>query len=127
MQLQQCDGSDKITLHGLWPQWAEDCSGPEFDVDTISDLPMKSDWPSCPGHHSSNQEFWAHEWKTHGTCTGMSEHAYFSKTLSLYEANVDSCSSSDCRICFDSDFNVVDESSCERSLKQEVPAVHKTP
>ena len=41
------------------------------------------------------------EWSKHGTCSKMSQHAYFSKALSLVKQYRGSCESgSSCDICF---------------------------
>ncbi|CAK9216800.1 unnamed protein product [Sphagnum jensenii] len=64
--------------------------GPNFDfyffVQMIKDLTeeLNLHWNklSCPS--SNNSPFWNHEWSKHGTCSGLTEHAYFKTALNLY-------------------------------------------
>lgn len=109
MRLQNVKGcTDGWTLHGLWPQWGESCSREKFDYNEISDLADKLNeyWPSCNG---SSKDFWSHEWEKHGTCSGMSQHDYFSKALELVQQYRDQCtdtnSGGDCDICFPKDLS----------------------
>jgi len=94
MGLQQCKGSMVWTLHGLWPQ-KENCGGEDFDESEISDLltEMETYWLSCPEYSSSNKEFWSHEWSKHGSCSGLSQHEFFSDGLSLRSKYVSLCES----------------------------------
>ena len=41
--------SGRTTIHGLWPQWAEDCSGDSFDINQLAPIEptMIQVWPSC--------------------------------------------------------------------------------
>lgn len=80
---QVCYG--RHTIHGLWPQWANNCPGPAFNIRALSSLTNKlnNDWPSCVGT-GGNVAFWQHEWEKHGTCSKLSLQSYFSTTLSLY-------------------------------------------
>eukprot|EP00440_Ansanella_granifera_P068019 gb/GFBE01073788.1/.p1 GENE.gb/GFBE01073788.1/~~gb/GFBE01073788.1/.p1 ORF type:complete len:151 (+),score=31.89 gb/GFBE01073788.1/:1-453(+) len=107
LRLQKCRGSDQWTIHGLWAEWNNGCSGPEFDESQISSIEdqLKQSWPSCYGE--STAEFWGHEWSKHGTCSGLSEAAYFQKALDLKDKYVDSCNGDkgDCSICFSKDFS----------------------
>eukprot|EP00297_Palpitomonas_bilix_P018876 CAMPEP_0113880166 /NCGR_PEP_ID=MMETSP0780_2-20120614/7635_1 /TAXON_ID=652834 /ORGANISM="Palpitomonas bilix" /LENGTH=153 /DNA_ID=CAMNT_0000866813 /DNA_START=26 /DNA_END=487 /DNA_ORIENTATION=- /assembly_acc=CAM_ASM_000599 len=108
MRLQKCDSSSPWTLHGLWPQWDDTCSGPSFSLDAISDLEstMDSEWPSC--YNDDNQSFWSHEWTKHGTCSGLSEHDFFNQALSLLEQYSDNCGSgTSCSLCFDKSFSPI--------------------
>eukprot|EP00943_MAST-04B_sp_MAST-4B-sp1_P003213 g3213.t1 len=109
MRLQNVQGcTDGWTLHGLWPQWGESCSREKFDYNEISDLAeqLNQFWPSCNG---SSKDFWEHEWSKHGTCSGMSQHDYFSKALSLVQQYRDQCSNlnsgENCDICFPKDLS----------------------
>merc|ERR1712195_88840 len=90
-------------LHGLWPQWAETCTQEAVDKSQLSSIAdqLNKNWPSCEG---SAQSFWSHEWKKHGTCSGMSQLAYFSKALQLlaqYKSGCDSANDQSCNVCFD--------------------------
>jgi len=93
------------TLHGLWPQWAESCSQEEFDPSKVADLmdQLKKYWPSCSG---AAQDFWSHEWKKHGTCSGMTQHDYFSEALKLLGQQRSSCNGgSSCNVCYTKDLS----------------------
>ncbi len=67
----ECAQHRAFTLHGLWPQnntgpYLENCSnapGPQ-DASAYSDL-----YP--------DSGLLRHEWKTHGTCSGLAPHAFF--------------------------------------------------
>mmetsp|Transcript_39597 Transcript_39597/g.62894 ORF Transcript_39597/g.62894 Transcript_39597/m.62894 type:complete len:140 (-) Transcript_39597:195-614(-) len=97
--LQMCDNSNEWTLHGLWPE-KEDCGG-SFDEGAISDLEsvMQSKWRSCTEYHTTNQDFWQHEWTKHGTCSGLSEHDFFAAGLSLYSKYASLCSGANGKEC----------------------------
>ena len=61
-------------------------------------------WPSCMSSaHSSNEEFWSHEWAKHGKCANHTEHDYFAKGLALAQQVRGKCAQSahDCHFCFD--------------------------
>lgn len=70
----QCDSGRKLgfVVHGLWPQYEHgfpsECGGgrnaPRYVIDQTGDL-----YPD-PG-------LARHEWRTHGTCSGLSPAAYF--------------------------------------------------
>lgn len=77
----QCARPFAFVVHGLWPQatrgFPSDCPtdepGPSrADVDGVLDV-----MPS-PG-------LVRHEWRTHGTCSGLSARAYFSVIRKLFE------------------------------------------
>ncbi|CAD7931331.1 unnamed protein product [Amoebophrya sp. A25] len=114
LQLQKCEGKDEVSIHGLWPEWAEYCPGPKFHKSGIEDLMprMEADWFSCQSRtilqaehggerrylrsssrttsssssKKSNTWFWTHEWERHGTCSEFpDEHSYFAKVLDLYD------------------------------------------
>ncbi|XP_076976949.1 ribonuclease T2 [Tamandua tetradactyla] len=82
---------DYWTIHGLWPDKAEDCNGSwHFNLDEIKDLlpAMKEYWPDVV--HPNRSHFWKHEWEKHGTCAAQldslnSEKKYFGTSLHLYE------------------------------------------
>merc|ERR1719453_1708321 len=52
-QLVRCQGKDdtRVSMHGLWPQWAEYCPGEEFDASKLKDIRsrMDRDWFGCHG------------------------------------------------------------------------------
>ncbi|KAL6759200.1 ribonuclease T2-like protein [Haematococcus lacustris] len=84
----------RFTIHGLWPNYADgtwpqfcDKSMP-FDEELVADLEPELDdeWPSFMDS-STNQNFWAHEWNKHGTCSLAQlpdEHAFFKTVLKLH-------------------------------------------
>ncbi|XP_037673584.1 ribonuclease T2 [Choloepus didactylus] len=82
---------DYWTIHGLWPDKAEDCNGSwHFNLDEIKDLlpDMKKYWPDVI--HPNRSHFWKHEWEKHGTCaaeldTLNSEEKYFGTSLDLFK------------------------------------------
>merc|ERR1719453_3008624 len=84
LALQECSGSATFTLHGLWPN-SDDCSQEPFDMSKIQNMTgeLEQYWRSCPEFHSNNNEFWTHEWETHGVCSGMDEATFFSTALRL--------------------------------------------
>jgi ribonuclease T2 len=67
----ECAAHPAFVLHGLWPEntngtYPEDCSS--------------AAGPTNPGQYSDiypDQSLLAHEWKTHGTCSGLAANAYF--------------------------------------------------
>ncbi len=50
--------------------------------DVLAD--MNREWGSLACPSSDSESFWNHEWTTHGTCSGFSQHAYFKAALNLY-------------------------------------------
>jgi ribonuclease T2 len=66
----ECRGHYGFIVHGLWPQFAD--GNPENCSSQISEasLPDMSDIMPDP-------ELIRHEWKTHGTCSGLEPAAYF--------------------------------------------------
>ncbi len=80
---QQCGRgrSYDLVVHGLWPQytrgWPEKCRTgeryvPERRIDTMLDI-----MPS--------KRLVIHEWRKHGTCSGLSQQRYFQATRDLFE------------------------------------------
>jgi ribonuclease T2 len=68
-------------VHGLWPQyengWPESCEAsenwvPDHVIDGMIDI-----MPS--------KRLIIHEWKKHGTCSGLGIQGYFDKTRSLFQ------------------------------------------
>jgi len=102
--MQTCQGSSTFTLHGLWPEWANECSGTALDVNALSSIrsDLEKYWLSCPEFGSDNETFWSHEWEKHGTCSGMGQLEFFQKGLALRQQYVSKCSGgSTCTVCFD--------------------------
>lgn len=81
----QCDAGRGygFTLHGLWPQyegggWPADCpSG--FAPPTGTEAVAMVDIMGSAG-------LARHEWRTHGTCTGLSPQDYFATSRQAYDA-----------------------------------------
>ena len=82
-----------FTIHGLWPQYAENgypdfCTDEPFD-DTvpqqIGESTMIQYWPNVMEYpnSSSYDSFWEHEWTKHGTCTGLTQYQYFDTAVQL--------------------------------------------
>merc|ERR1711935_1083654 len=106
MRMQNVEGcTTGWTLHGLWPQWAESCTHEKFDISQLTDIQddLNKYWPSCEG---SAESFWTHEWGKHGTCTGMTQLAYFSKALALLKQYSSQCDGSqNCNVCLTRDLS----------------------
>nr|XP_035958525.1 ribonuclease T2 isoform X1 [Halichoerus grypus]XP_035958526.1 ribonuclease T2 isoform X1 [Halichoerus grypus] len=85
------DPPDYWTIHGLWPDKAEECNGSwPFNLEEIKDLlpEMKIYWPDVI-HPLNHSHFWKHEWEKHGTCAAQvdalnSQKKYFGGSLDLY-------------------------------------------
>ena len=78
----QCDHSRGFVLHGLWPQydrdWPEDCrtaTRPWVPQPVIDD--MRDIMPS--------RNLVIHEYRTHGTCSGLDPARYFGVARALYD------------------------------------------
>ena len=81
----QCAGPRKygFVVHGLWPQfergWPEACTTDQLKVP----LPLKRDvLEIMPSERLMN-----HEWRKHGTCSGLTPKQYFESILATW-ANV---------------------------------------
>lgn len=70
-----------FVLHGLWPQydrgwpkycWVRNSWVPRRVIDSMLDI-------------MPNPRLVIHEWRKHGTCSGLAPHAYFSIARRLYE------------------------------------------
>eukprot|EP00040_Diaphanoeca_grandis_P011583 m.59462 g.59462 ORF g.59462 m.59462 type:complete len:300 (-) comp22708_c0_seq1:505-1404(-) len=83
-----------FTNHGLWPSrdgastastYPCTCTTEVFDESQISSIESKMNmyWPSYEG---ANTDFWSHEWGKHGTCTGLTQLAFFTAALAAREA-----------------------------------------
>jgi len=92
---QDFGGLSVWTMHGLWPSRIGDdartypceCDDRDFDESQLASIKDKMDqfWPSENGN---SQNFWAHEWTKHGTCSSIvpslqSEFGFFNVTLGL--------------------------------------------
>ncbi|XP_050215062.1 ribonuclease 1-like [Mercurialis annua] len=83
--------ADKFTIHGLWPNVRGaktpgpiGCAGAPFDITKLNNAAFKKElyklWPSVT-IKGTNEFFWEHEWKTHGTCSPFGLADYFETTL----------------------------------------------
>jgi ribonuclease T2 len=78
----QCDRSHAFVLHGLWPQyergWPENCRTaerpwvPQAVIDEMRDV--------MPSRNLA-----IHEYRTHGTCSGLKPAQYFQVAHALYD------------------------------------------
>ncbi|HEY0161838.1 MAG TPA: ribonuclease T2 [Edaphobacter sp.] len=76
----ECSSHPAFVLHGLWPErndgsYPEDCSN--------------APGPSDPSQYSDvypDQGLLQHEWKTHGTCSGLAPDAYFNLARSAFRS-----------------------------------------
>ena len=82
--------NNQWTIHGLWPQNSKSdyptfCRRVDFSENLLNPIidDLEKYWHSDRG---SNENFWEHEWKKHGSCMfqEMDELQYFSKTLELF-------------------------------------------
>ena len=80
-----------FSIHGLWPQYnnfsyPSYCKPVDFSLEALEPImgELKNKWYSNRG---SDQTFWNHEYKKHGSCvfTPMTEFEYFKKTCDLYD------------------------------------------
>ena len=104
-KIEGCNNNDDWTIHGLWPQWEQQCKiigkpskislendfnfevgfGYDFDKTKLS-----NSWPSCV-HSATKERFWSHEWNKHGSCSGLSKNDYFVTTLKLKDKYAGLC------------------------------------
>lgn len=75
---QECAAHAAFVLHGLWPE-NNDGSYPE----NCSSAPGPAD-PSAYRDIYPDPGLLAHEWHTHGTCSGLSPDAFFSTARAAY-------------------------------------------
>ena len=76
----ECAAHDAFVLHGLWPE-NNDGTYPE----NCSDAPGLTD----PGQYSDlypDQGLLEHEWRTHGTCSGLSANDFFATVRKAYQS-----------------------------------------
>jgi ribonuclease T2 len=81
---QECRATSvPISIHGLWPERLEpgryprDCPGPPLDLARGLEQRLTALMPGmADGLHE-------HEWRTHGTCSGLDDDEYFGVTLDL--------------------------------------------
>jgi ribonuclease T2 len=76
----ECAAHAAFVLHGMWPQ-NNDGAYPE----NCSDAPG----PSNPAQYSdiyADPDLLAHEWRAHGTCSGLSADAFFSAARTAYRS-----------------------------------------
>lgn len=123
LAMQTCKGSKTFTLHGLWAQWSNVCSGETFSLDALSPImdELNAKWSSCQEDGGNNEKFWKHEWDKHGVCSGMDQLSFFKKTLELYDEHHQECHAGDhtCSICFSKDFST--EEQCQGSVVEKKP------
>jgi ribonuclease T2 len=82
-----------FTIHGLWPQYITSgypstCTTEPFDPNIPIDIGldyMIERWPDVQYAVNTTKydSFWEHEWTKHGTCSGLSQHDYFTTALSM--------------------------------------------
>jgi ribonuclease T2 len=116
LAMQRCKGSSTWTLHGLWPEWAQDCKGTPFSEKALEPIrpEMESLYRSCPEFGKTNLDFWDHEWSKHGTCYAQrwnqTQVEYFVKALDLREELSKMCSptlTGECRLGLDANLKPI--------------------
>ncbi len=76
----QCERHSTFVLHGLWPQ----NNGGSYPQNCGTDV-APSD-PSQYGAIYPSPGLLRHEWKTHGTCSGLAPDAYFSTARRAFQS-----------------------------------------
>ncbi len=76
----ECAAHPAFVLHGMWPQ-NNDGTYPE----NCSNAPGPSD-PARYKDIYADQGLLAHEWQTHGTCSGLGADAFFSAARTAYHS-----------------------------------------
>lgn len=72
-----------LAIHGLWPEKREprayprDCPAPALDLDPALSLELET---LMPGMAAGLHE---HEWRKHGSCSGLDDDLYFRRTMDL--------------------------------------------
>ena len=79
---EQCDASKDFgwTLHGLWPQFHQ--GWPSY-CNTIVRQPSRSMTNGMSDIMGTSDLAW-HQWKKHGTCSGLSERDYYALSREAY-------------------------------------------
>jgi ribonuclease T2 len=75
----ECRAGDSlpISIHGLWPerlapgQYPHDCAGPALDLEPGTERDLAALMPGMV------QRLHEHEWRKHGTCSGLDDDQYF--------------------------------------------------
>jgi len=72
-----------LVIHGLWPEnraprtYPRDCPAPALDLDPGLELELETMMPGmAEGLHD-------HEWRKHGSCSGLDDDAYYRRTMDL--------------------------------------------
>jgi ribonuclease T2 len=76
----ECAAHDTFVMHGLWPE-NNDGTYPENCPDALG--------PANPGQYSDlypDAGLLEHEWRTHGTCTGLSADAFFAAARTAFQS-----------------------------------------
>jgi len=79
----QCDGRRRygLVVHGLWPQgergWPQDC--PSSEPDRVPTSLLRGFFDIIPSVGLAG-----HEWRKHGTCSGLSQQRYFGQIRAAY-------------------------------------------
>jgi ribonuclease T2 len=74
-----------LVLHGLWPErrrpgaYPVNCPGPPLALDAATQAGLRR-W--MPG---ASEGLERHQWRKHGTCTGLDDDAYFERSFALVE------------------------------------------
>jgi len=72
-----------LSIHGLWPEaravgkYPRDCRGPALALEPLLERELAH---LMPGMSDGLHE---HEWRRHGTCSGLADDDYFERTLRL--------------------------------------------
>jgi len=81
----ECRTGDRlpISIHGLWPErlqpgrYPHDCAGPTLDLEPATERDLAT---LMPGMADRLHE---HEWRKHGTCTGLDDDVYYQHAYRL--------------------------------------------
>ena len=90
-----------LTLHGLWPQYAQETDGhpypqccdsqfgQELTADTVQQnlAELQLYWPNeeDPSGQSLTNSLWYHEWAKHGTCSGLAQSDFLQLAFTLVQ------------------------------------------